>query len=160
MGLQRSEDDGRPTSPTLSDLAALASHMGYGLHMRHLDDPELLAVTNTQAQTISYAWGLTHDEQRSVIAHELGHAHYGHDCSTARNEREADTWAANLLVDPATYAALEREGHDHHGIAEHLGVTLDIVHAFQQHCMQRLGRITYGIRHRGNFTNPLARGLF
>lgn len=159
MGLQRGEGGGRSTSPTLSDLASLASHMGYGLHMRHLDDPEVLAVTDTTDRTISYVWGLTHAEQRSVIAHELGHAHYEHDCSSDRNEREADAWAANLLVDPESYANLEREGHDHHAIADHLGVTLDVVHAFQQHCMQRLGAATYGRRHRGRFTNPLARRL-
>lgn len=159
MGWQRSEDDARPTSPSLSDLAVIASHMGYGLHMRHLDDPEVLAVTDTRDRTISLTWGLTHSEQRSVIAHELGHAHFGHDCSDDRAEREADTWAANLLIDPAEYAALEREGHDTHTIADHMNVTVDVVHAFQQHCMERLGRITYGRRHRGRFTHPLARGL-
>jgi Zn-dependent peptidase ImmA (M78 family) len=133
--------------------------MGFGLHMRHLDDPDVLAVTDVVDGTISYAWGLTHSEQRSVIAHELGHAHYGHDCSSERGEREADRWAANLLIDPEHYAQLEHEGADLHTIAEGLNVTLDVVHSFRTHCLQRLGRRTYGTRIRGRLTNPLARRL-
>ncbi|MFC7431022.1 MULTISPECIES: ImmA/IrrE family metallo-endopeptidase [unclassified Agrococcus] len=127
--------------------------------MRHLDDPDVLAVTNTVNGTISYAWGLTHSEQRSVIAHELGHAYYGHDCTTERAEREADRWAADLLVDPEHYALLEREGADLHAIAESLDVTEDVVDAFRAHCLQRLGRRTYGTRIRGRLTNRLARRL-
>lgn len=153
-------DDARPTSsPTLNDLMGIARRYGYRLHVRHLDDPEKLAVTNVDAGEITLRFDLTPVEQRSVFAHEIGHAHYGHDCSTPRNEREADAWAANLLVDPAAYAALEREGHDAHAIAEHLDVTIEVVHDFQRYCLQRLGRMTYGIRHRGRLTNPLARGL-
>lgn len=159
MDWPRSADAGSPTSPTLSDLASIASTMGYGLHMRHLDDPGVLAVTDTRDGTISYAWGLTHREQRSVIAHELGHAHYGHDCTTDRGEREADRWAADLLVDPEHYALLEREGSDSHTIAEAMEVTEDVLHAFRTHCMQRLGRRTYGTRLRGRFTVHLARQL-
>ena len=66
-----------------------------------------------------------------------------------RNEREADRWAADLLVDPEHYAALEREGADIHTIAEGLDVTMDVVDAFQAHCVQRLGRRKQGRRRHG-----------
>lgn len=159
MDSQHYEASARPTSRTLSDLAVLASHLGYQLHMKHLDDREVQAVTDTTERSITFEWDLTPSEQRSAIAHELGHAWHGHDCSTPRFEREADAWAADYLIDTRTYADLEREGHSIDEMADHFGVTERVVHAFREHCLQQLGAITYGIRHRGRFTNALARAL-
>ncbi|WP_150460369.1 ImmA/IrrE family metallo-endopeptidase [Nesterenkonia ebinurensis] len=39
-------------------------------------------------------------QYRSTLAHELGHAVYGHRRSTARTELEADAWAARYLIRP------------------------------------------------------------
>ena len=38
--------------------------------------------------------------ERSVLAHELGHAILGHRKSTPKNEVQADRWAARKLIDP------------------------------------------------------------
>lgn len=59
-----------------------------------------------------------------AIAHELGHAFYGHECSTPRFERVADIWAARQLLDGRVTLDLLREYRDAPGaLAAELGVT-------------------------------------
>lgn len=49
--------------------------------------------------------------QRAALAHELGHIFYGHDWrfphEHSRDELKADRFAADLLIDPASYAVAE-----------------------------------------------------
>ncbi len=50
-------------------------------------------------------------QQRVTLAHECGHHAYGHDWTSAhdraRDEREADTYAARLLITPEAFAEAE-----------------------------------------------------
>jgi Zn-dependent peptidase ImmA (M78 family) len=75
--------------------------------------------------------------QRSTLAHELGHHHHGDTWTDdpaliARRERRADTYAAQLLIDPNTYAAAERLVGPHPGaLARELDVSRSIVEAWQ-----------------------------
>lgn len=74
--------------------------------------------------------------QRVTLAHELGHVHYGHDWrgrhDRERDEREADTYAAVLLISPADYATAERVVGTHVGaLAKELGVTSRLVTLWQ-----------------------------
>lgn len=154
----RSAADARPTSLRLTDLVAHAAHLGVTVHMGHLPH-DMLGVYDPATERVWISFGLTADEQRSVLAHELGHVHHGHACGSDRAERAADRYAADLLVDAEQYAELERLGHDEHTIADELDVTVDIVHAYREHHLQRLGHITYPRRARGRFTNALARRL-
>ena len=70
--------------------------------------------------------------QRETIAHEVGHHWHGHDWTRThdveRDERQADMYAARLLIDPL---AMERAaavvGHHHGAIARELGVTTHLV---------------------------------
>lgn len=82
-------------------------------------------------------------ERRTVIAHELGHYHYGHDCSTATNERQANTYAATMLVDPEWYAELEEINHDAEWIAEEMNVAPYVIVDYRRYCLQRIGNATY-----------------
>lgn len=82
-------------------------------------------------------------ERRAVVAHELGHAHYGHDCDTPANERQADTYAATLLIDPHWYAELERINHDAEWIAEEMNVTVEVIQDYRRFCLRRMGNVTY-----------------
>ncbi|APE12361.1 hypothetical protein BO226_17665 [Rhodococcus sp. 2G] len=81
--------------------------------------------------------GMRRDETVSVLAHELGHHHYGHRCapddlSQVRQERQADEYAAELLISAAEYKAAESLYGPHDGaIAHHLGVTTRIVQAWR-----------------------------
>lgn len=70
--------------------------------------------------------------QRIVLAHELGHAHHGHDWSgahnRARDELEADTYAARLLITPEAYRDAEMcVGPNPAAVAKELGVTRRLV---------------------------------
>lgn len=155
---QRNEHDGRPIKITLNDLVEHAALLGVQIHMAHLREGTL-GLYDPSTDIVWIDINLTRGEQRSVLAHELGHAYYGHGYSDDRAEREADRYAANLLIDAESYAALERWGLDEHAIADELDVTVDIVRAYREHHLQRLGRVTYPRRLRGRFTNALARSL-
>ncbi|GAA1327431.1 hypothetical protein GCM10009592_14260 [Brachybacterium rhamnosum] len=68
-----------------------------------------------------------------MLAHELGHAHYN-DVGPQGDREEARAWrfAARHLVDVDSYAAAEQEHGPHPGaLAAALGVTPDVVKAFQ-----------------------------
>ncbi len=159
MAWRRSAVPELPTvSPTLTDLGALAADLDVTLHMAHLEHGLLGFYEPTEAR-VYFTFGLTLAEQRSVIAHELAHVHFGHGCSSPRAEREADTWAAQLLITPHAYAAAEQHSHDPHHIASELDVTVDLVHHYRVHCLQRLGRRTYGRQFRGRLTPTIARSL-
>lgn len=70
--------------------------------------------------------------QRVTLAHECGHWALGHDWSrdhnVERDEREADSYAASLLISPQSYAYAELLVGPHPGaLAKELGVTRRLV---------------------------------
>lgn len=76
--------------------------------------------------------------QKVALAHELGHWHHGHDWSAAhdvdRDERQADTHAARLLIRPVDYALAERLVGPHPGaLARELEVTARLVQLWRDH---------------------------
>lgn len=145
-------------SPTLSDLCVLGARMDITVHQRHLE-PGVLGFYAPEEARVYLSIRLTPVEMRSTLAHELGHVHFSHDCERPDWERQAWRWAANLLIHPAQYARLEREGLPLADIADELHVTGPVVDAFREHHLQRLGDRTYGRRFRGRFTDALARSL-
>jgi Zn-dependent peptidase ImmA (M78 family) len=70
---------------------------------------------------------------RITLAHEIGHAAHGHDWTTARHEvardeRQAKTYAARLLITPTQYREAERElGTEACHLARALGVTSELI---------------------------------
>lgn len=90
-------------------------------------------------QQIVIAAGMELARQRETLAHELGHARYGHDCSNPRNEHRAWQHALVLLFgDGAEYAELEQLGFDKFQIAEELDVTVRCIELLQEK-LQREG---------------------
>ncbi|EHK86418.1 hypothetical protein AK37_01682 [Rhodococcus pyridinivorans AK37] len=87
--------------------------------------------------------GLRQRDAVSALGHELGHHHYGHRCALddllhAKQERQADEFAAQLLITPAEYREAERLHGTHEGaIAHHLGVTVRIVRVWKELWMRR-----------------------
>lgn len=73
---------------------------------------------------------------KSVLAHELGHAWWRHTKTTDETERQADEYAARLLIDPTEYEDAERISHNPMFIAQELGVTIRLVKAWQGLMMQ------------------------
>ena len=72
-----------------------------------------------------------------TLAHELGHAHYRHQLGATglareQQEREANEWAAILLIDENDYMAAEINCDSISSIAHELGVTILMVRIWRQ----------------------------
>lgn len=89
-------------------------------------------------RTIRLDPGMSARTQRSVLAHEVGHALLGHRPTArpalrARQERQADEWAARLLISPRAYAEAEGiRGPHPASLAFEIGVTIELIQAFQR----------------------------
>lgn len=108
------------------DLHRLAESMGVTLR-RHNGGKK--GWYDHATRTISTRRGMSIQQYRSVLAHELGHAHYG-DTPTGngyydqRQERRADEYAARLLISPVEFEAAAAWHHGHlPAIADELEVT-------------------------------------
>jgi Zn-dependent peptidase ImmA (M78 family) len=131
----------------MRELMREAGRLGVRVFLAHIDDrPDLLGYYSHSRRVIVVRLGLTPSERDSVLAHELGHAFYGDECSNGPHERRAERYAAELLITPEAYAAAEAEDANPGAIADSLGVTVDIVTAYQEQCLMRLGGRTYGRR--------------
>ncbi|WP_205750682.1 ImmA/IrrE family metallo-endopeptidase [Brachybacterium sp. SGAir0954] len=76
--------------------------------------------------------GMTERRTVSTLAHELAHLYYGDTLCTPAVGRRAWRWAARLLVPDDEYAAAERLDPSAGAIAQHLGVTLDVIAAYRR----------------------------
>ncbi|MCH1884189.1 ImmA/IrrE family metallo-endopeptidase [Agrococcus sp. ARC_14] len=117
------------TSPTLSELVALCSQLRVDVRSAPLPSGWLGAYDHTAARILLLP-GLTPVEQRSVLAHELGHALRMDTGDSAAAERAAERFAALLLIDPAALKAAVAWARDETELAEELGVTVDIVRSY------------------------------
>lgn len=125
------------TSPTLSELVLLCGQLSVDVRIAPLPAGWLGAYDHAGAQ-ILLADGLTPVEQRSVLAHELGHA-LRMDCGESEPaERAAERFAALLLVNPAALLAAGAWARNEDELAEELGVTVDIVRNYLAHRPIRL----------------------
>lgn len=79
-------------------LEAVCERMGVKLIERPDLRVDLNACWHADTRSIVVRWGLDPVTRRCAIAHELGHADAGHDCSSPRAERDADEFAAWLLI--------------------------------------------------------------
>lgn len=90
-------------------------------------------------RTISLRADLGHINFRCTLAHELAHVALRHDPAAtgwvaARQEREADKWAARLLITPEAYREAELAHGPHPGaIASELEVTTHLVNVWRDH---------------------------
>lgn len=127
----------------MKDLLTMAARAGLEVHA--IDMPEGdLGYYAADEQRIYFNLICTPDERRAVIAHELGHHYYGHACADRpSDERQADAYAATLLVAPDLYAELEQINNHAEWIAEEMGVTPEVILDYRTYCLQRLGRVTY-----------------
>lgn len=123
------------TPITFPDLHRIAYSMGLRLK-RH--DGGLPAWYDHKSRTISTRRGMSATLYRSSLAHELGHAHYGHmppqdPVEYRYQERLADEYAARLLITPQEYRRAETEvGHWPEAIADELEVTAHLVEVWQR----------------------------
>lgn len=126
----------------MRDLIKYAADRGLTVHAAHLPEG-YLGFYEAEPKRIWFDIGLTPAETRSVIAHELGHEHYGHLCDSSRNEREADAFAATLLIDPHEFAMLEQIDPSVESLADEFGVTPDVIRDYRRYCLRRIGERVY-----------------
>lgn len=96
-------------------------------------------------RTISLRSDLPARARTCTLAHELGHAVLGHDAGAdlpqwvvEKQERAADKWAADLLIDPREYAELETIYEGHLGaIASEMGVTVSLLATWRDNLEMR-----------------------
>lgn len=126
----------------MKELIAFAAAQGLTVHGSHLEG-EKIGLYVPELARIYFDLDLAIPDRRSVIGHELGHHHYGHDCDSDANERQADAYAAALLVDPVRYAELERINSDAEWIAEEMGVAPYVIVDYRHYWLRRFGDVTY-----------------
>lgn len=86
---------------------------------------------------ISLRRGLGPKNYRCTLAHELAHHALGHDPAATgwvhdRQERQANEWAARLLINPTDYATTEAIYGPHPAtLAHELGVTVKVLKTWQ-----------------------------
>ena len=120
-----------------------AAEHGIRVHAAHLE-PGVLGEWYADTREIFYDITLTPDEAVCTVAHELGHAHHGHRCEgDPRDEKQADEYAAALLINPKLLAHLERLGLSKHDIAEELRVSEELLDAFLGRWVTRLRGVSY-----------------
>ncbi|MDK8450956.1 ImmA/IrrE family metallo-endopeptidase [Corynebacterium mastitidis] len=114
-----------------NDLIGLAEAEGITVEW-HPSGPKGMWMPTRRAISIRY--GLSDEQTRCTLAHELGHAYYGHPAGhDAQYERDAWRYAARLLISPEDYAAAERVyGPEPRIIAAQLGVTQYLVGVWSQ----------------------------
>ena len=110
---------------TCPDLHTHAQELGVRLR-RHTGGPK--GIYHHTLRTISTRRGMSIQQYRSTLAHELAHAHYGdtprRGIYSVRQETRADSYAARLLITPQAFfdAATWHNGHLG-GMADELEVT-------------------------------------
>jgi Zn-dependent peptidase ImmA (M78 family) len=127
----------------LRELLNYAAERGIRVHVAHLPRP-YRGYFDAAERVIVLDFTLTPIEQRVVLAHELGHAHFDHHCQDdPAAEAAADLFAAQLLIHPHDYAIAEQVTTDPDDLAEELGITPEILHLYQRECLTRLRGVTY-----------------
>lgn len=127
----------------MRELITHAASLGVSVHVAHIDGTQR-GYYDSEAKTVVYDFELTPVEQRSVLAHELGHAFYDHQCyGNAKFEAAADYYAARLLIDPVAYMEAEHIDPSPAAIAEALDVETKLVHAFERRALTRMQGVTY-----------------
>ncbi|QAY16150.1 peptidase [Arthrobacter phage Sonali] len=78
---------------------------------------------SAMTHSISLLLGMDEVEERSVMAHELGHAHYRHGHSDRGVEWHADKWAAHHLIDKREFFLASKDRPSLEVLADRLNVT-------------------------------------
>jgi Zn-dependent peptidase ImmA (M78 family) len=127
----------------VKEVLALAARLGVTVHVAHLPEP-FRGFYDHERRRVVYDFCLTPIERACVLAHELGHAFYGHQGRDDPDaEAAADIYAAAVLIDPVRLAELEAIGLSEDAIAEELGVTEKLLRVFARQHVTRLQGVTY-----------------
>lgn len=127
----------------MRELLAHAMKLGVNVHVAHLPRP-YLGYYDSDAKIVVYDFNLAPAMRLYVLAHELGHAFYDHDCQgNAKFEEAADLYAARLLIHPEDYAAAAAADPDPESIAFDLGLPVKVVCIYRDRLLTRVGETVY-----------------
>ncbi|GAB3191984.1 ImmA/IrrE family metallo-endopeptidase [Nesterenkonia suensis] len=73
-----------------------------------------------RTHTITLLAGMGLIQRRSTLAHELGHAYHRHTGDGPKDERQADLYAARLLIPPSAWAWATSQADSIPALAEEL----------------------------------------
>lgn len=119
-----------------------AAHQGITIVYTSSTDGGPDAYWNPANRTITVRANLPRRYTRSLIAHELGHAHYGHTKSAPKSERQADEYAAHILIDEDEYRQAESTyGTDVETLAFILNVSPGLIEVWRE-CLARRGNLS------------------
>lgn len=124
------------TQKTTTSLKRYAESHGVEVVERHLPAGWPHALYIPELNTIYLEANQPHYCKRVNLAHELGHAILGHTRPQttwweARQEAQADIFAARLLIDADGYARLEKLYDSAPAIADELEVTLHLLEVWK-----------------------------
>jgi len=86
--------------------------------------------------------GLGRIQYNYALAHELGHAHFGHHGHHPKHERIADKWAARRLIRFDSLLEHSRASMDQLTVAANLGVLPDVLETYVEQCLTARQAIT------------------
>ncbi|MGQ7788155.1 ImmA/IrrE family metallo-endopeptidase [Nesterenkonia sp. K-15-9-6] len=112
------------------DLLAHADAMR--VTVRHIDDLDTWGLYCAQTHTIHLRSGMGTVQWRTTLAHELGHAHWGHTMTCPKTERQADEYAARLLIPPTRWEAATTEADTVEALSQELLVLPNLVRVAAQ----------------------------
>lgn len=140
----------------MKELLSLAARLEVTVHVAHLPHP-FRGFYDHAGRRVVYDFSLAPVERACVLAHELGHAYYGHHGRDDPDaEAAADAFAAGVLIDPIRFARLESVGLSDDAIAEELGVTVKLLRVFTQNHLTRVRGVTYTRPRLGQAPSPHA----
>lgn len=117
------------TTKCQTNLSEIALELG--VHVRTAPTPgNLWGIYDKRHKLITIRPGLGVAQYRSTLAHELGHAYYGHSGHHRKTERLADKWAAKTLLTVNAVLDVARYYTDTGEISAHLEVLPWVLETF------------------------------
>ena len=104
--------------------------------------PGLWGLYDHAHKLITIKPGLGRSQYNYALAHELGHAHFGHHGHHPKHERIADKWAARRLINFDNLLEHSRASMDSLTVAANLGVLPEVLETYVEHCLTARQAIT------------------
>lgn len=117
----------------MADLEGIARHLGVRIEHHQKLHRSRWGEYSEHHRAIRLLDHLGPVQYRSVLAHELGHAHYRHRWCWGRYELHADAWAARTLIRPDCWRDATAAYDDVLTVAAELQVLPRLVEAYALH---------------------------
>lgn len=107
----------------------IAHTEGMGVSVRYVNHMDRWGRYDHNTGRITLLSGMGHVQWRSTLAHECGHAFWGHTRDGPKQERQADAYAVGLLIPLGDWARATANADDLAHVAQELSVLPRLAHA-------------------------------